>query len=241
MIFWCVGIAMLLVLLIQGVFGRRWLSFPFFYAQLAVALAFAVVSLYIFRFHPQIYTPVYWTGQFVTMVLACGNIFEVLRHTFPRNVGAERFVRGLKCGLLACLAYFGAAVTYGHWAWHVRYVVIERNFRTLQALLLLVLLLGVYYFGLPLRRQVRGIFYGYGLYIGTSLATLALEASLGIRFDYFWRFLQPFSYVVSLGIYLAAFWSPSLSISVNHAVDHHCAEHQTMPQLGVASNDGESA
>ena len=142
------------------------------------------------------------------MLLACGNIFEILRHTFPSNLVAGRFISTLKYAFLGLIVYFCVAVTYGHWVWQMHYLVIERDFRSLQALFMLVLLLGIYYFGLPLGREVKAIFCGYSLYIATSLATLALEARFSMRFDPYWRFLQPLSYIGSLLIFLIGFCTP---------------------------------
>jgi len=84
---------------------------------------------------------------------------------------------------------------------------LERNVRTVQAVLLFGILVVVSYYNVPLGKNIKGIVAGYGLYIVTSLSTLAIRAYAGPGFNNAWNVIQPVSFDVSLAIWLIALWS----------------------------------
>ncbi len=143
------------------------------------------------------------------MFVACGNIVEVLRLGFARVSGARRFARVIGLALLLTVASFALSYVLGPKGWHAEYhlIAFERDFRLTQAVFLLLLLAAIFYFAIPLGRNLRGIFLGYGLYIGSSLISLALESHFPHSFAPAWVLIQPLSYVVSLAIYLYSLWS----------------------------------
>ena len=59
-----------------------------------------------------------------------------------------------------------------------------------------------------IERNMTGMILAYGLYIATSLVSLAV-GSYAYGFDATWNIIEPFSYPVSLLIWLTALWSLS--------------------------------
>jgi hypothetical protein len=198
-----------LSLLLRAIRTRMWLRYPFFYFSLTFSLLAAICLTIIGTRNIVVYACWYWNLQFISMFVACGNIVEVLRLGFVRVSEAVSFARVIGGALLLTVLSF--AVFYAalgpkgpHGQYHVLF---ERNFRLIQALFLLLLSVGIFYFAIPLGRNLRGIFLGYGVYIGSSLISLALESHFPRSFVLAWMLIQPLSYVLSLVIYLFSLWS----------------------------------
>jgi hypothetical protein len=56
---------------------------------------------------------------------------------------------------------------------------------------------------------LKGMYIGYGIYVGTSLITLALRAYLGAHIDPTWYMVQPLSYDAGLMVWAVGLWSYS--------------------------------
>ena len=198
-----------LAILLRGIKTRNFLRYPFFYTQFACCFLYGQIAYLIWIYAMSHYLYWYWIGQLSTAFIACGNILEILRHAFGTGAQVRFFARCIRRTLAAVVAVFTAVYIHAMWNWPwTRPVHFERNFRTAQSLVLLAVLAGVLYFGLPLSRNVKGIFVGYGTYIGVSLVTLALQSQFPSLWPYRF-FLQPLSYDVALGIYLFSLWSYS--------------------------------
>lgn len=224
--FSCMGMA-LDFLVLWRVGHKHWRNYPYFCVSIFTSLIASIAVACVVEFHPSRYAASYWTGQFSTMITACGSIFEVLRHTFPPTIGAERFVRAIQRVLAAAAVLFGAALLLVPKAWNVNFWDFERSFRSFQAILLSILAVGIFYFGLFLRREIKAIFCGYSLYIGASLAILALQKRFWTEpYDLLWRLLQPLFYDLSLIIYILGFSFPRSSVSLTEQVGHG------LPNLG---------
>ena len=64
---------------------------------------------------------------------------------------------------------------------------IERDVRTVQAIFLFMILAVISYYRIPIGKNLKGMISGYGLYIVTSLFTLAIRAYAGPRFNSSWN------------------------------------------------------
>jgi len=62
------------------------------------------------------------------------------------------------------------------------------------------------YYAIPIGRNVKGIFAGYGLFMGTSVLMLTVRASVGDAFQAYWMFLQPLCYTAVLGVWCRSLW-----------------------------------
>ncbi|HTX14018.1 MAG TPA: hypothetical protein VMD77_01900 [Candidatus Baltobacteraceae bacterium] len=202
------GLLLQLGVLLQGLRARLIVKYSFFYAYvfstfLATILAFILWKLA----SASAYQKGYWIMQFATLLLGCGIILEIFRHALSPYKGAEKFATAV--GLFTFGGVFCFALGY-------RLVVsspdralfeLERNVRTVQALLLFGIFAVISYYGIPLGKNIKGMIAGYGLYIITSLFALALRVYAGPRFNSIWNVVQPLSFVGSFAIWLAALWS----------------------------------
>jgi len=82
-----------------------------------------------------------------------------------------------------------------------------RDLRYVQGALLIAILGLLGYYQIPAGRNLRGLIWGYGLFIGTSVINVAIRSQRGNEFSLLMQKLQPLVYDVALIIWAAALWS----------------------------------
>jgi hypothetical protein len=201
----CIGLEGLLLV-------RSWVSgwfrkYPFFLAYIMCVFIQDLFLLMIYFLRFKYYAPIYWYGEFFSIVIGCGVTWEVFRLVLGRYPGAGRMACNVLLFALIMVCTKGVVDAWsGSLPWPSTAIELERNLRGIQALALIVLgALSVYY-AIPIGRNVKGIFIGYGLFIGTNVITLTLRASLGETFQAAWVFLQSFCYAAVLGTWCTALW-----------------------------------
>jgi len=201
------GLSITFVGMLRGLVGGLVLRYSFFYAYLLSTFVGNALVVIFWSLHSASIDRWYWVLQFLTLLIGCGIILEIFRHALSPYGGAEKFATAV--GLVTLGGVFCFAFLYRVLAPPSSQALfeLERNVRTVQAILLFGILAVVSYYGIPLGKNLKGLIVGYGLYIVTSLAALAIRAYAGPRFNATWNVVQPLSFVVSLGIWLVAFWS----------------------------------
>ncbi len=189
----------------QRLLGR----YAYFYSY-AVSVLLGTLLLSTVRvIHPALYPSCYWSVQFVTLLFGYGILLEIIQHVLSPYPGAERFARLTGVGLLAGILCFSLVYSRMAPGSSHSYIVVEfeRDLRTVQTLLLFSLLGVISYYGIPIGRNMKGMMLGYGLYVGTSLISLAVRAYAETWLALVWVFAQPISFALSLLIWLVALWS----------------------------------
>jgi len=204
---WLIGIVLESVLLVRAL-ASAWLSkYPFFFAYLVAVFIQDIFLLAVYLFKFNYYAPLYWYGEFISLILGCGVSWEIFRLVLGRYPGAGRMARNvLLFGLIMVFTKGLGDAWSGSVSWPSTAIELERNLRVIQALSLIVLTGLTAYYEVPIGRNVKGIFVGYGLFVATSVMTLTLRVSLGRTFEAVWVFLQPFCYAAVLGIWCSALW-----------------------------------
>jgi hypothetical protein len=200
--------ALQLLILLRGYLARMLATYAWFYTYIATSLLLGAILGFVSYVQPAQYTPMYWRFQFLSLAIGCGIVLEIFKHVLADYAGAEKFAR------IFCLITFGlifvVALVYPYFKssepMTSYQITLERNVRLSQSFFFVVILTVIFYYVIPLGRNMRGMLYGYGLYLGTSLVALALRAYLGPGFNTVWRIAQPLSFDVSLVIWLVAFW-----------------------------------
>lgn len=206
---WCIGLGLQAAILFRAAAAGLWRHYGFFYAQIALSFATSAPALWVFLTHRAAFTAYYWDTEFLTAFAACGILLDILRHAFAITAATRLFASVARYTIYSAVGLFLLLYTVGHGAYaplpHL--VALERDFRFVQTALLLGMTAAVFYFGVPLGRNLRGMLVGYGLYIASNLVTLTLESRFPISFDKVWNFLQPGIYCASTVMYLAYLWS----------------------------------
>jgi hypothetical protein len=203
----CSSLSLQLGILLRGVREKLLAGYSFFYAYVFSTFVATSLVLVLWRVAQDSYQRSYWILQFATLLIGCGIILEIFRHVLSPYPGAEKFAMAV--GLLIFGAVFCFAIVYRLVGLSSNSALfeLERNVRTVQAILLFGILAVVSYYRVPLGKNIKGMVTGYGLYIVTSLSTLAIRAYAGPGFNNTWNMIQPLSFDVSLVIWLIALWS----------------------------------
>lgn len=204
-----VGILLSSLILVRAIQRKTFGEYPYFYSY-AISVSIGSIALWPVRAaHPLSYLQYYWPLQLVTLVFGYGIILEIFRHVLSPYPGVGRFARTLGMAVLAAL--FAFSLVYPHLlsagAGRGTYVELERGLRAMQAILLVCILTLVFHYEISIGRNMKGLILGYGIYVGSSLVSLAVEAYAGTWLVQLWRNIQPISFDLSLFIWLVALWS----------------------------------
>ncbi|MGA8074936.1 MAG: hypothetical protein WB995_15790 [Candidatus Acidiferrales bacterium] len=199
------------LLLARTIRTNLFAKFPVFYTYVLFVLLQSVVRFTVYHWYPQRYRDLYWLTEFVGVVVGCGVLFEIYRRGLAPYPGTARLARNV----LALVFVFAAgkalagAVRGGLWLPSRTTAELERNLRAAQAFAILGLVILLLAYSIPLGRNLRGILVGYGLFIATNLADLAMLASPGNEFQRLWSYSQQAFYLVVLCIWAVSLWTPS--------------------------------
>lgn len=234
---WRLGILLQTLLLFRGCWAGNLKRFPYFYVYIASGLLDAIVAYYIFATRRPSFHQFYWLGEFVTLFFGCGLILEIFKHVLAPYPGAEHFARNLCLTTFGLIFLFGLVSSFASWIQPANSEIdLERDVRTAQILFFFAILAVISYYGIELGRNMRGMIFGYGLYLGASLVTLALRSYLGLRFDATWNLFEPLSFDVSLFLWLVSLWSyhsnPIPDYGISLEADYEALASRTKQVLG---------
>lgn len=236
------GNALQLIILYRAFRTRLLGEYRFFYAYIASTLgSFALPIVYLANSRSYLgsYAQWYWPIQLATLILGCGIVLEIFKHVLSSYRGAERFAT--VSGIVAfaggsCLA-FVSSVAMPASSPAGTMVELERNLRTVQALLLFSILTVISSYRISIGKNMKGMILGYGIYVGTSLCALAIRAHAGAWLQNVWVFAQPISFVISLWIWLVTLWSyhpnPVPKSSIGLEADYELLASRTKRTLHV--------
>ncbi len=203
------GNALEVLILVRALRTGMLRLYSFFYVYIASTTLGIVVSLAGWL-APRHYLAWYWPVQLATLFLGCAVVLELLRHVLAAYPGARKFA--IQIAIFAFCAALLLAIGFAPFTFapsvsgSMVMVELERNLRLVQASLLVGILFLIAYYGIPMGKNLRGMIFGYGVYVGASLMMLAGTAYSATRFRWLWFFAQPISFLVALTIWLVALW-----------------------------------
>ena len=204
------GVLLEFLLLWRGSRGRLLRQLPFFYAYVSFVLLESLSLHSLYRSAPQVYVRAYWICQVIAVLLGSLVLFEIYRVALRQYPGTARVARNLLL-LVFALAFAKVLVdqSYGPlWGAAKTYEELERNLRVVQAFAVLAIVIVFVVYTIPRDRNLKGILAGYGLFVASRIVQLSLLSVLGSSFERIFLYLEPFLYLVVLGIWNVALWSP---------------------------------
>jgi hypothetical protein len=209
---WIAGLVLELAILLRSLWTRLYLRFPIFYAYLFAVFASSVSLWVIFPLGKKPYATAYWSWEVVTILLGYGVVMEVMHRTLEDYRGADRLARFLAFamfvaifgGLTMSLVVHKNPIAISDWARHFN--ALERDLRIVQLVFLVITIAVALYYRIELGRNLRGLIFGFGVFIGVSVLSMALWFYLGARFDPISAELQPVAYLFALGTWAVALW-----------------------------------
>ncbi len=205
---WWGSIGLEILLLVRAFRGKLATHYPFFYLYISFVLAQDLLRFFVYRWEPRLYSPLYWTTEFLGVVAGCAVVFEICKVSLAAYPGTARLARNLLAigFVLACTNAVVAASNDAH-RWIATCVNLERDVRIVQALTLLALVALFLLYAIPFGRNLRGILIGYGLFVGLSVVQLALVSVMGNVSSKFLAYLHPVSYAIALSVWVGHLWS----------------------------------
>lgn len=195
---------LLLTILYRAVVGRTLKLYPFFYSYTLHILLTTVVGLSVRWSGKDAYRVYYWISELISTLLGMGITWEIHRRVLAHYPGVRRLAVMLLGTIFALVLFFSAAGT-GDRVFSL--VALERDLRTVQAIILLTLFALVAYYAIPLGKNIRGIAIGYVFGIATSVLNLSLAYYFGKSFYPVWTYGRPIEYLAGLTIWCAMLWS----------------------------------
>lgn len=196
-------------LLLSRSIPRLFVRFPIFYSYLGCVLFMDTARWSIYKVYPSFYGPFYWCTEFLIAIVGYGVILEIYNQALARDPGVSRFIRIVLVSVLFVIIAKASADFWGSSAhsFASSAATLERDLRTVQAVML-VALLGIFMaYQIPIGRNLRGIILGYSLFVGFSVIDLTIFVKHESPYSLLMRKLQPISYLICLAIWASALWS----------------------------------
>jgi len=203
---WWSSIVLEVFLLTRGVSGHLIFRYPVFYGYISFVLAQSIFRSFVHRWSEQLYSSVYWTTEFLGLMLGCWVVFEIYRVALAAYPGTAKMARNVLLFLFAlALAKCGAALWNDpHLLEETTALQMERALRTVEATSIVALVTVFASYSIPFGWNLRGILLGYGLFIGERVICLTFVPVAGKDF---WFYAYSASYLVALSLWLGHLWS----------------------------------
>jgi len=208
-ILWWVGNAAEAFLLLRSISEKLYKKYPAFYFYLGTVLLLQLFRFSVFVFYPLAFPAFYWYTQFLPATVGYAVILEIFKQGLKSSPGAAHMARTVLWGVLGTviLKVVVDALSSHTWSIVTSFTGFERNLRTVQALLILVIIAVLTLYAIPNSRNLKGIIFGYGLYICASVMSLAFGSLPGNATLPGWRHVQPLAYLAALLIWICTLWS----------------------------------
>lgn len=206
---WWSGIALDILLLVRAFRGRLAFQYPVFYGYISFILLQELVRFVVYEWHPQLYPNLYWTTEFVGMLLGCAVVFEIYRLGLSSFQGTARMARKLLAFVYAIALLKAIAGAWNDPRWWVEAATtdIEGALRAIQAVAIVALIALFLSYSIPFGKNLRGILLGYGFFVAWNVASLPLVSSAGSRLHHVLSSAYPICYLFVLSFWLVHLWS----------------------------------
>jgi len=237
-IIWWIGIGCEAVLLIRALATRTLAKYPYFFSYILCIFLVDLTRFFVYTRHPSDFRNVYWSTQFLTIAMAYGVMLEVLRHVLMRYQGAARLGdRLLWLSFFSVVTYITyRSVSVKNWSEGQTGFKLERDLRTVQAFVILGILLIVSYYGIELGKNLKGMLLGYGAYLGILIMELAAQTYMGPSYDATWRSIGSYLMFIPTTIWLATLWwyhpAPDAATSTAQESDYESLARRTKSMIG---------
>lgn len=216
LILWLAGIILEGALLFRGWRAGQYAKFPLFYSYIGLVFLQSILLYGVASYYPSSYADLYWALEFVDVFAGCGVVLEICRVGLQAFPGAARFARNalLLVFLLTVGRVFLTAQEGSHGWSTMMTIQLERDMRFVEIAVLLALLVVFLCYAIPIGRNLRGILFGYGLFLGVNILNLTLMRRFGADVQAVASYVQSFTYILVLSVWTILLWSRSAEPAV---------------------------
>jgi hypothetical protein len=198
------------VVLVRGVRAKLVSHFPLFYSYLLAVLIQDVIRYIATTWYSQeVYADVYWSTQWVSVVMGSILLFEIYRLALQDHPGTALVARNLLGAVFGAILVKTLLTTHiSDQPWVISmYVKLERDLRFVQTVAILVLIVVFLWYAIPLGRNLSAIFLGYGVFVALSVLQLTVVDHYHDKAQTFWNLTQPITYVGVVVLWVVKLWS----------------------------------
>jgi hypothetical protein len=201
-----ISVVLELLLLFRGFREKLTSRYPAFYCYIGFVLVQDPLCFVVYKWIHPFYTPVYWTAEFLCVLLSCGIVFEIYQVGLEAYPGTARMARRA-LGIVFAIALARALATDPRWWVETSAKNVESNLRAVQGAAIVSLVVLFLFYSVPLGKNLRGIALGYGLFVCWSVICLTFASSTIGKTHVLFGYLYPASYPVVLLVWLRYVWS----------------------------------
>lgn len=209
LLMWWVGIALEATILFRALKERIVSKYPLFFVYLCSVFLSSASGYAIYRFRPSLYGYWYWSWEFVCVIAGYSVVLEIIDKGLVVRETTQKLLRNL--ALVGFAAIVGIitvqSMRVGHSITLRTSVEVERNLRTAEAGLLLLIVAAAVYYTIPIGRNLRGITVGYGLCVATIVIGDSVRSYVGQSVQNAFSAARSWSYLISLVIWTVALWA----------------------------------
>ena len=191
-ILWWSAHVLLGLLIVFAVRGNYFTRYPIFYTYLSLLLAVGFIRLHVVTTAPDRYLVIYWSTQFLAVAAAYCVLWEIYSKVLEAFAGCAKMASRLIA--VAFVAVMGKAFLNAlmarDWVLSKRVIELERDLRSVQATFLILLVGLILYYKIPVGRNLRGLIFGFGFFVGVNIILLTLRSYIGASFQLWWQYLQ---------------------------------------------------
>jgi hypothetical protein len=202
------GTFLIALVLLRGIVTKLAFRYVFFYTFVVATVFGNFGLLWVYSEAPALYRTFYWAAELVSVVLTYGIVLEIFRFVLAPFPGPKRLARAV--AIIALVVLF---VSSGLFPLFARFALkgtledLERNMRCVEAVFCAVILVLIWYYRIPLGRNMKGMVAGYVLSVGATLGSMAADSYTGGRFAYALGIATQLGYAIPFGIWVIALWS----------------------------------
>ncbi|SRR6266478_5696262 len=205
---WLAGISLEALLIFRIWRTRNARVYPLFFSYVTFILVQEILSYLVVHLRPAFYPGFYWSTEFIGVFAGCAVVLEFAW------IGLAQFSGVAKLARVALIATFSLTVgkvlltaMQGALGWSVSLIVqLERDMRFVQIAAILSLLLLFLRYQVPISRNLRGIIFGYGLFLAINVVNLTYLERLGETAKSLASHIQSSAYFFALCVWTAFLW-----------------------------------
>jgi hypothetical protein len=242
LVLWVLGPILECLIVIRAVRGNFLKEYKIFYSYVVWVLLRDLSLFAVYHAWAAGYAHVYWYSQFTSVLVGCGVVWEIYRVALANYPGAARMARSVLLFLFVITMSRILVIAANNPKWMPGQTTLEteREFRIVQSVVLIGLVALLAYYAIPAGRNLKGIMVGYGIFLATSLVQLTLRDFFGDRFQYWWQYIQPSTYIAVLLIWCHMLWTfapvEESSPDVRIEADYQSLAFETRKQLKAAGS-----
>ena len=138
-------------ILVRSINAKVYDKYLAFFIYLTAVLLIDLLRFSVLSFHPSIYAPFYWYTEFLHATIGYAVILEISKHALNNSPGPARIARTFLWAILGAviLRVILHAVSRSVWSTTTMSTELERDLRTVQALLLAGIIALLTYYVVP--------------------------------------------------------------------------------------------